>query len=149
MAVLLSSNLPHLRPPGTTGPFLAESPETSKEIFKLATTPSPNVSPKFKRRKTSPRSDPPSPNDSRSLQGSRSSDTVGRGSPRRKDYREPPSGLGLGLGIPVLPNDHETTDEPLISWRFSEISKPSSVSTPTSPSPSESVAGEARTPPDD
>ena len=136
MALLLTptSLKQKLTPPAQTGPFYAETPETSKAFYKLATTPSPKV----KKQKRTSRSQTPSPNDSRSLHDSEEEIECQLS---KGETRDVPSGLGLGLGLPGLPRDNAR--DPL-NWRFSTITKPSSTSEPSSPSPSDSVAGDRR-----
>ncbi|KAK6522998.1 hypothetical protein TWF281_002421 [Arthrobotrys megalospora] len=140
--------------PSPPQPFYAESSETSRQLFKAATTPSPRIK---RRRRDSPRSrsTTPRPEDSRSqiLESLYDDPFAPRGnSAKGKEKAEVPVGFGLGLGIPVFPSNSSSvvSSEPLIAWRFGEISKPSSAVSPASPSPTESVDGDsAPVPPGD
>ncbi|KAF3176219.1 hypothetical protein TWF225_008683 [Orbilia oligospora] len=135
-------------------PFYAESSETSRQLFKAATTPSPRIK---RRRRDSPRSrsTTPRPEDSRSqaFESPNENPFAPHGkSAKGKEKAEVPVGFGLGLGIPVFPSNSSSvvSSEPLIAWRFAEISKPSSAVSPASPSPTESVDGDsAPVPPGD
>ncbi|KAK6344630.1 hypothetical protein TWF718_006588 [Orbilia javanica] len=140
--------------PSPPQPFYAESPETSRQLFKAATTPSPRIK---RQRKDSPRSrsTTPRPEDSRSqiFESPNNNPFAPSGSSSKgKERAEVPVGFGLGLGIPVFPSNSSSvvSSEPLIAWRFAEISKPSSAASPASPSPTESVDGDlAPVPPGD
>ncbi|KAK6496977.1 hypothetical protein TWF481_001956 [Arthrobotrys musiformis] len=128
-------------------PFYAESPETSRQLFKAATTPSPRIK---RRRRDSPpsRSPSPRPEDSRSQIFDPLNDdpfAPSGSSAKGKEKAEVPVGFGLGLGIPVFPQNSSSivSSEPLTAWRFAEISKPSSAVSPASPSPTESVDGDS------
>ncbi|KAJ6261689.1 hypothetical protein Dda_2487 [Drechslerella dactyloides] len=143
------SPLSFLEDPSPTIPFYTESRETSRQLFQAATTPSPRMK---RRWRDSARSTTPRPEDSRSFRSSKSPSRIFETSedddifaPARDKGKgkEPqvPSGFGLGLGIPVLPCD-STVDEPIIAWRFNEVSDPSSATGPSSPSPTESIDGD-------
>ncbi|EWC43665.1 hypothetical protein DRE_01552 [Drechslerella stenobrocha 248] len=135
MSAILSQS-PFLEGSSPRAPFYAESPEISRQLFKAATTP---------------RSFRSSNSPSRIFESYMEDDIFapsrdkGKGKARANSREAAiPSGFGLGLGIPVLPRDGTTTEEPLVAWRFSEMSKPTStVVSPGSPSPTESVDGDA------
>ncbi|KAF3918165.1 hypothetical protein ABW20_dc0102568 [Dactylellina cionopaga] len=143
----------HKDPSSPPTPFYAESPETSRQLFKAATTPSPRIK-RRRRDSTKSRSITPLPEDSRSIQGSSSPSRIAAADPDDNIFapkgkgKEVPSGFGLGLGIPVFSNDPEV-NEPVIAWRFSEVSKQSSFTSPNSPSPTESIDGDTPVPPGD
>ncbi|EPS35128.1 hypothetical protein H072_11595 [Dactylellina haptotyla CBS 200.50] len=129
-------------------PFYAESPETSRQLFKAVTTPSPRIK---KRRRDSTRTKSPLSNESRSLHSSNSPPWIVEAPLRDDDIfapkdkgkgkePEPSSGFGLGLGISVLPKDSSVIEDgPFIAQRFSE----NSFVSPASPSPTESIDGDA------
>ncbi|KAK6340052.1 hypothetical protein TWF730_001827 [Orbilia blumenaviensis] len=133
--------------PSPPQPFYAESSETSRQLFKAATTPSPRIK---RRPRDSPpsRSTTPRPEDSRSHIFDPFNDdpfAPSGSSAKGKGRADVPVGFGLGLGIPVFPSTSSSvvSSEPLIAWRFAEISKPSSAVSPASPSPTESVDGDS------
>ncbi|KAF3935231.1 hypothetical protein ABW19_dt0201832 [Dactylella cylindrospora] len=134
-------------------PFYAESPETSRQLFKAATTPSPTTPRITRHRQEAGRSSSPIPEESRSVQNSNSPSRVVEVeddddsifAPAKNIKHDVPSGFGLGLGIPVLPDEYGD-EPPVIAWRFSEVSKQSSVVSPGSPSPTESVVGDGGPP---
>ncbi|KAK6542765.1 hypothetical protein TWF694_006706 [Orbilia ellipsospora] len=127
-------------------PFYAESPETSRQLFKAATTPSPRIK---RRRRDSGKTKSPLSDENHSFRSSNSPSLIVEASVKDDVFasrdkgkgkeKEVPSGFGLGLGIPVLPRDSGITDEPLIAWRFSE----NSLKSPPSPSPTESIDGDS------